>query len=422
MKKKIVYICAFSNKELRENLDLQSYDLGNKLRKWLGKPTIRREDYGPWNPQFIKGFEDDPNNEYFIICPHNGLRHKCQEFTIRGIHYFVYNWSVGVLNIFLKTIFNWEEKSDYIYYRKQIKKIIAEISPDLIVVGGAENPIYSWAAMDVPDSTPTFILLQSLMNDPKRIAMGVSSPYRRSLESKILHKHHYFGVVEGCAKGYLLKENPKAIQFEIDYPCNNPCVVSQEKKYDFIFVAGGITKNKGVEDVIKSMAIVHQTVPNATLNISGSIQSQYKEELQNMIEKLKLQDVVSFQPAFAMISDVYTHMTNARCIVVPGITAALNSTVKESMLLGLPTICYETSVTPEINREKECLITAKMEDIDDLASKMANTISQPNWANMVAKNGQIYAKKRFTADAIGIRLRNYFTSILIQASNTNEND
>ena len=63
-----------------------------------------------------------------------------------------------------------------------------------------------------------------------------------------------------------------------------------------------------------------------------------------------------------------------------------------------------------------------MEDIDDLASKMANTISQPNWANMVAKNGQIYAKKRFTADAIGIRLRNYFTSILIQASNTNEND
>lgn len=407
---KIVYICSFSNDELRSRLEFSDTLITNYVGKLLGKNMLTHGDIAPWNPQFIHGFENDKDNEYYVILPQNGIKHETQEFDIRGVHYFVYNDSITLFTRFCKSVMNSYERTNYIHHRTIVKKKIAEIKPDLVVVCGAENPIYSWCAMDIPSNIPVLVILQTLLNDPKRIAMGVGSPYRMALETKILKKHHYFCVSEACQGEYLDQINPDAKKFEITFPCNCPVVDMQPKQFDFMFVAGGITKNKGIEDVISAMGIVCKQYPNASLNISGAIVKDYKQHLLSMIGRNNILNV-SFQEPFLEHKDVFVHMTKTRCLVVPGITAGFNSTVKEGMLLGLPTICYETSVTKPVNLEIKCLLTARMEDISDLADKMIYTLIDKESTRLIAENGYKYAHSHFTSQAVTQTLLCYFKSI-----------
>ena len=46
-------------------------------------------------------------------------------------------------------------------------------------------------------------------------------------------------------------------------------------------------------------------------------------------------------------------------------------------------------------------MTAKMENIDDLAEKMIFLYENPDYAKQMADNGYEYANTHFTADAVG---------------------
>ena len=112
------------------------------------------------------------------------------------------------------------------------------------------------------------------------------------------------------------------------------------------------------------------------------------------------------------MDDMYREVQKARVVVVPGITAMLNSTVREAMLMKKPVVLYETEATIKINREKQCLIVAKMKDIEDLSNKMLLAIENTELANEVALNGFEYAKSHYSNNKIGLKLANNIKSIV----------
>ena len=89
-------------------------------------------------------------------------------------------------------------------------------------------------------------------------------------------------------------------------------------------------------------------------------------------------------------------VAKASIVVVPGITAGLNSTVRESMIMGMPTICYETNETQKINFDDVSLITAPMNDIDALSNLMLFSLEHPSETLRIAKRGKSYAERFFT--------------------------
>lgn len=397
---------------IKSKLHYIDFAFANKIRSWFGIPPLEIVDSAPWNTEFISEFEKDADNEYYVISPQIGLRESVEKFDNNGIHYVFYNSKTSLYNRFLKKFLNWDERTDYRHYRSIIKRQLAEINPDVVVVCGAENPIYSLSALDVKDK-PILVILQTLLNSAKRMEMGVGSAYRRDVESRVLKHAKYFSVIEQVAKDYLKEHNPNATCFKFNFPTKEPVIDNTiEKEFDFIFFARGITKFKGVEDTIKAFAIVHKSHPNATLNISGGCDSNYKKTLMQMIEDAGIEKSVSWHGHFDLHADVFKQLQKARCVVVPGITSALNSTVKEAMLMGLPTIVYETSATPEINREKKCLITAKMEDIQDLADKMCDISKSPELSAMVGTNGREYALNNFSTPATSKVLIDSINSVI----------
>ena len=392
MKRKIVFLCHFSNSLVRDQLDLKD------------TPQSKYDDFAIWVSDYIQEFEKHNDYEFWIVAPHRNMRVEKQTFERNGIHYCFFKCDNGRIYSYINAKFRIYEKTDYRANRKRIKNIIDGIQPHLVILCGAENPYYSLGVLDIKD-IPVYVILQTLLNDPKRIEMGVGTPYRRKSELRVFCHARYFGTSGNNEMDVIRSANNEAVFLPTGFPSHRPIVhISENKDFDFVFFARAVKKNKGVEDLLKALSVVKYTYPDVSLNIIGGINDDYKEALQEIMHNLNISRNVHFSGYYLQIQETYENVVKARAAVVPGITAALNSTVRESMLMGLPTICYESSASENINKDKKCLITAKMEDVEDLARQMILVLDHPEQAGAIALSGKEYAERVFSNEAIVNRL------------------
>lgn len=408
-KPKIVFISLFTNKIIRNKLKLKSWTIRNFIFKILRHSLFKHSDFAVWVSDFIEQFEKHPIFEYHIISIHIGMRVKRQDFIINNIHYHFLKLDHNLIIDFLVAKFF--RKQHDIYIRKRVNNVIKEINPDLVVLCGAENPCYSSVALDINDY-PIYLLLQTVLNNPQLISYNVGSPYRREMEKKIFQKILYFGT-SGYKYYSLYKSiNSNAVCLSTKFPSHKPLIQENTtKEYDFLFY-GQLSKNKGVEDLIKAMSNVVDSYPNATLCIIGEPNGEYGSHLQELVVKSNCASNIVFLPRFSSIDDLHATVQKGRCVVLPSITG-FNSTIRESMLMNLPVIVYETEyIKNNINVEKECLLSAKINDIDDLYKKMLFAIENPTIMFDIAKNGKEYAEREFDNDIIGNNLIENFHAII----------
>ena len=409
---KIVFLCHFSNPLVRKNLELKNFNFRNCIAKILHRKPYNYDDFAIWVSDYIKEFEKHNDFEFWVVAPHRGMKVEKQTFDVNGIHYFFYKCDYNFFCSFLNSKFHLQEKTDFRTNRKRIKTIIDGIQPNVIILCGAENPYYSLGVLDIKN-LPVYVILQTLLNDPKRIEMGVGSPYRRKSELEVFCHARFFSTIVKQEIEVIKRVNNKAVFLHSGFPTHRPEVpIPDNKDYDFVFFSRYVTKNKGIEDLLKALLIVKNTHKEIRLNIIGEIKDDYKKLLDDLIQRTELSNNVYFSGYFLQIGDMYKNVVKARVVVVPGITAALNSTVRESMLIGLPTICYETFATEDINKEKCCLITAQMGNVNGLAKQMQWAIE--NTANLqdIAKNGKEYAEKVFGNETIVNRMLDYCCQII----------
>lgn len=400
--KKVLLLCHYSNEQLRNQIDQTPIKRANQIRRLLGKPDVFNQDAAPWIPTFIDGikkFGDDI--ELHIVNSCVCMKYPRQDYCIDNVHYHIFNYDLPFFHKLADIIFHSSIKSDYKIYRKIISKIIADISPDLILLSGAENPEYGWPVIDHLD-IPTFVILQTLLSSQQRMKLNVGNPYRRKFEQLIFTKCNYFTSSEDGSEEIIKSFNPNAVCFDFEFSTLPPPVFDGiEKEFDFVFVAGALTKFKGIEDTIKAFGILCKQYPNLTLDIIGLCNPMYRCYLNDLTKEFGIIDNIRFEGRIPKINDMFKQVQKARIMVVPGITAPLNTTVREGMFMGMPVIQYETSATRKINKDKLCILAAKMEDIDDLANKMLYLYNNLEYAMIMAKNGQEYANSHFTSYAVG---------------------
>ena len=408
----IVFLCHFSNSLIRNKLILKDYHITNGILRLLNKKAVRYIDFAIWVSDYISEFEKHTDYSFYIVSPHKGMVKEYQQFDINGINYIFFKCDRDYLSNLYRSRYRVEEKNDYARNRGVIHSIIKTISPKLIILCGAENPSYSSSVLDIKD-IPIYVIPQTLLNDKKRIDMGVGSPYRRKIELEIFRHANYYCTSDEKTVNRIREENEKAAFLPAGFPTHRPVVTIPEvKDYDFVFFARKISKNKGIEDLLHAFARVKSTHNESSLNIIGSCISEYKTVLCQLVTELGINNNVYFSGYFDQITETYECVVKARVVVVPGITAELNSTVREAMFLGLPTICYETPATNEINKKKVCLLTASMNDVEKLAQQMQYAIEHPLKAREIAQNGKDYAESYFSNKTIVNRLLNNCQQII----------
>ena len=157
---KIVYVCHFSNQEIRSHLQLRSLWWGNLMRKVIHKPMLRYSDLAYWNVDFIKALGNIPELECHVISHHLGLKKKQQRFIKEGINYNFLQEKENLPQKIWKILTRSKTKDNYIAPARKIKNVVNEIDPDIVIVCGAENPIYSGSALLI-NNKPVFVILHN---------------------------------------------------------------------------------------------------------------------------------------------------------------------------------------------------------------------------------------------------------------------
>lgn len=410
---RIAYICWLSNQKVRSHLKLRDYTLRNIVLRLFHKPESSYSDYGIWNSDFVDEFSKMDEYEFHIISPHNGMiKNKIVEFEEDGINYHIYKCDSNLVTEAFHSYTHYNERTDYRCLRKKILNIVERISPQVIIVCGAEQPKFSPVIWDL-HNTPTLVLLETAVNDPLLMKMMRGAGIYGFVERRSFAEMHYFCT--GIKKYYSIvrqfNKDAECLLFS-RFPSHVPplekCPV---KEFDFLFYAAVISQNKGVEDVILAFNKVVDSYPTATLNICGKIDDAYREHLNSLIDN-RAKNNISFTGYFETVDEKLSFVQKTKIVVLPSITSPLNGTVRESMLMKLPTIVYETTATPKINCTRHCLLCAKMQDVGDLSNKMIYAIENPQEMDIIANNGYMYALENYSNRSVAKQLINAAIAVL----------
>src|SRR5664280_2912783 len=104
-KMKIVWLCHFSNAEVQTHLPL-----------WKNI-----DEFAPWIPNMVKGFECKNDIELHVVSPHDYLK-KQTGFTQNDIHYHFIPYGIPIYHRHWPGIFPYDVYTNFATFRSKVKK------------------------------------------------------------------------------------------------------------------------------------------------------------------------------------------------------------------------------------------------------------------------------------------------------------
>lgn len=414
---KVVWIATFKNAELRNNLQIKIPFFLKLAMRLCGKKTLKGEtDSAQWVTNGIKEFKNFKDIELHVITYATNLKGKIQNFVIDGIHYHIYNSSCFSFAGQLKKkfgLFDSKHKKD----RATIKKIIAEINPDIVHIIGAENPEYSLSALDAPTDKPLVLSLQTLMLMPNffenyPISKSIYD-YRSTIERKVIDRADYICSRAKIYKKYIL-ENIKqdAIMLNMGIALGVDPVIDPriEKKYDFVYFANNISK--AFDYALECFAIAKKTHPQITMNVIGGYSEAFIQQMMARITELGLNSSITFSGRLATHTDVMLNIQKSRFALLPLKVDLMSGTVREAMRHGLPTLSTITKETPLLNDIRESILLSEVGDYEKMAANMCRLLDDAEFAQKICENGKRTIEERYSNSAYMEQWRRGYYEIL----------
>lgn len=376
---KLAIICHFSTSQIRERLELVK--------------DKRYKDFGLWNVNIIDGLKKREDIELHVISPHSGMKRPTQEFLMEDVNYHFFRKELPYPWEQLEFHICPQKKRNYSRNRRYVKSFIKNINPDLINLVGAENPYYSITALDI-ENIPIIIHCQTVYANPDRIKnTGKMDQYRWDIELKLFHKTPYIAC-NGRMYYHLIKQYaPDSIVFPRRWPSPQfPIIPEVEKKYDFVFFARELSKNKGFDNAVEAMGQFVRVRPEATFLAVGEKDSNWNI-FENRIKELGLEDSVITHDPIASYREMLEFVRQGRFALLPLTMDVISGTVLESMRMGMPVITCRTSGTPSLNEERETVLISEIGDSEGLCQNMLRLYDDKELQEKLINNGFIYIKK-----------------------------
>lgn len=384
-------LCHLSSQQIRDRLFLRNNHVENWIRRILHKKPIQYQDHAPWNFSVLEELKKYNDLEIHVVSPQQGLKTRVQCFTLDGIYFHFFQCDSSFpLNYFRRKK---EMRGEMPYKANRVlaKRVIEGIKPDLLNLIGAENPYYSATVLDIK-GIPTILTCQTVYSNPTRREYDKNfSQLRWDIEQDIFKKVDCFSCMGELHRDLVLKYRPNATVFKLVFPYKEfPIIKEVEKKFDFVFFAQTVSVKKGANNAIEALAIVKEKYPDVSLLIVGANYEPFKTVLNKRIEELGLITNVSFHDYFPKQEDMFQYVKQARFAVLPIKMDIVSGTVLQAMRLGLPVVTHITSGTPNLNKEKECVLLSEIDDDKKTADNMIKLLESPELAECLIKNSLEY--------------------------------
>jgi glycosyltransferase involved in cell wall biosynthesis len=290
--------------------------------------------------------------------------------------------------------------TNFYFNRRKIKKIINEINPYIIHLHGTENAYFVSSFLDLYQKFPSLITIQGFINlqigkKPTRV-----QKQRAVIEKKILQIGTNFGIRTYDMEKFILQYNKSANLFWHEYFINylhnhvDENLNENVKKFDIIFFAK-LTKLKGIEDLILTVAKLKPIFPELKVAIIGGAKSDYLSFLKKLVTENNCEDNIQFYGKLSTQEEVFKILRKAKVSVLPTYVDVIPGTIIESMFHRTAVVSYKTGGLPEINAEQENILLVDIGDINELCNKVKSLLLNEQFRKEMEEKAYRYAKRRW---------------------------
>ncbi len=393
---KVVWLCHFSNPQIREHLVLKTPILGMIVRRLLHARPMKLTDFALWNTNAINQFNKlSPKGiDLYIVATHPYMKKKSQSFSLNGIHYVIFNnTSTSLWHHFKCRILRINDR--YGIQNRRIANKIKQIAPDIVHLIGAENPEYALSVLMLPNSIPIIAQLQTLLSDPKITKAYPNLTGRAGLEKEILRHATYIGttvdVFPALIRKYV-KSDPIILNTTLALE-ENINLEEEKKSFDFVYFASSISK--AADLAIEAFAIAKKEISTLSLDVIGGCPEPFTSVLKERIKELEIQDSVFFEGQLETHDDVISQIRKARYALLPLKTDIISGTIREAMCNGIPVVTTKTDGTPMLNSARKSVLISEIGDNKALADNMIKLVCDTSLADELRKNAAITMSENF---------------------------
>lgn len=400
MKKKIVWLCAFSNNELVEKL-------GAKNSKIVS----------PWMSEFINLFRQKTDFNIYIVSP-NYINNTNTNVKIDNLEVYLFKFHPK----FIPEKF-YNLSIHYSLATANILKIISKIKPDIIHLFGAENPVYCSAVANNLFTCPILVSPQAFI----RNSLAIGNPVKRFIrwnriryESKILKDQIFFTVATNDVVNELNKTNTASFKFKMAYPTTyskkGPDFEKYCKEYDISYFAQ-ISKEKGIEDFLELVVRLKEKFPTIRAIVIGGGNELYIKQIKKKIVNLDLSDNIYFAGFQKTQNDAFELLIKSKVYVLPTYYDGLPGTIRESMYLKVAVVAYAVGGIPRLNDNIECIKSVPVHDIDVMLNEVTNLLVDEQKRTLLINNAFSVITQDYSNDNVLTDLVNIYKKILYEQKN-----
>lgn len=367
-------------------------------------------EFAPWIPNLVKGFECRDDVELFIISPHENLK-RTTNFMLRGVQYYFIPFGIPYFHRRWPRFFMPDLYSNYYSFKSKVEKIINKINPKVINLHGTENAYYSSSILSLKHDYPILITIQGFISEfKKNIKINLLTKKRIEIEERILQSFTNYSGEENSSV-YIKSYNPEHKFFKLIYPVNELLVSDLEqtqKKFDCLFF-GRLEKNKGVEDFIKIIADIKLKMKDVKGCIIGNGDYEY---LRMLLKEFRCENNIEIKGFLKSQKELFQIVKSSRTVLVPTYKDRLPLTIRESMFIKVPVIAYSTGGIPNINKLRENIVLVKTGNYKEMEEKAMDLIENIKYNNFISENAFDYAIKEFSLKINTERLISIYNEIL----------
>lgn len=314
------------------------------------------------------------------------------------------------------------------YLEENIKGIIDEIMPDIIHIWGTETCVSNIVSKCAPE-IPKVIFIQGII--------GIHQKYLGGFFGRKENKEYFKGssLISRVKDGLRIKlfKNQVAIERETLLNCKNVIIDSDFGKAFFRSVSDNIkcfahpllpnqifynyswdyeninphtiftvysgNAEKGLQELLKAVAIVKRTYPDVKVcvpgiypldenkNLVAQKNDSYSCVLKNMIDSLGLKENVEFLGRLD-VKGMAENMAKVHIFVNPSCQEVHASTLREAMIVGTPCISTLCGCVAEFLRHNENGLLYRYQEYEVLAYYIEKIFSDKDFSKQLSQNSK----------------------------------
>jgi len=165
-----------------------------------------------------------------------------------------------------------------------------------------------------------------------------------------------------------------------------------------IVFAGTLIPAKGVDYLIRALAIVNRQFPEMKLALIGpETDKNYVSELRALIKELGLKEKVLFVGQVSQV-ELADWFSRAKIFVLPSLSEGLGRVIFEAMAAGLPVIGANVGGIPDLIKDSQTGWLVPPADEKELAEKIIWLLDNYDKAQAVAEKAKFSVKEIFSEE------------------------